>query len=262
MRSCLFCLDQDAKPSREHVWDDWLNRVNGVKIKQTVDFEVFLGKDLRERKWKSKSVDATAPVVCGTCNSGWMSDLTNQTKRTFDGIIRSNRKTCLLPLGIATIAAFTLMKWIAVDGLSDKSPRFSPAARRRFRQTLGLPSGTQVWIASYRNQGRAEGRLFSGDLSVMSGPDRGYTVGIFTYVVGFLAVQATFPQWTKPSRRPSEVRRLIQSDVWNRAALPIWPLKPTEAGVEWPPSEYLTSETVEVFHDRWRGLRSLRRRRL
>jgi hypothetical protein len=56
----------------EHIWSDWMGRLFSP-YKGTYQVEWGLGE--QGKKWKSKSVDAVANVVCKPCNEGWMSDI-------------------------------------------------------------------------------------------------------------------------------------------------------------------------------------------
>src|SRR5438093_1005112 len=107
---CVFCPSLATEHRGEHIFDDWLNRENGRIIKDTYTFTEHGEDDRIVRTFKSSLIAQTMPVVCDTCNSTWMSDLTNKLKQTCEGIIRHERLTTLLPLGIATLAAFAFMK--------------------------------------------------------------------------------------------------------------------------------------------------------
>src|SRR4051812_33220014 len=94
--SCVFCTSPPVPRGGEHLWDNWLNRLDGrsIKDKYTV---IQTGHDGELRRtYRSARIDATADVVCGPCNHGWMSDLTNLTKAAAEDIIRHERRVTML----------------------------------------------------------------------------------------------------------------------------------------------------------------------
>jgi hypothetical protein len=149
MKTCAFCPHQATKKG-EHIFDDWLNRDEaGHHIRRGYLMKSEGREDSDSLEYRSRSINITRPVVCGTCNNGWMSDLTNHAKAITEGLIRHARPTSILPLGIATIAAYTFLKAVVVDyaiTLDGHKPFFQPAVRHRFKETIAIPDGTQIWI--------------------------------------------------------------------------------------------------------------------
>src|SRR6187401_1511112 len=100
---CIFCLTNKVSKRGEHIWDDWLNRIDGRTIRRKYLFkheEPTSGEVIHE--YLRTSVDLKWPVVCAECNNGWMSDITNDSKRSLEAIIRLDRHITLLSSGIAS----------------------------------------------------------------------------------------------------------------------------------------------------------------
>jgi hypothetical protein len=180
-----------------------------------------------------------------------MSDITNETKQTLEGVIRHARPVSLLPLGIATVAAFAFMKAVVIAHSNTEGRKlFSPALRRRFFSSLDIPQGVQIWLAWYRGRHMFAGQVLFGKLTLRSGPFRGFQIGVFTYMVGYLVLQLTYPRWTKTTRsRKPAVPVLSQDPAFDCASIPLWPAN--ETGIPWPPSRYLDGDSLKTFHDRW-----------
>lgn len=72
---CAFC-PATANITGEHLWSDWASRVLGPR-KYNLHREMPDGRVLR---WATKGLNEKAPVVCGDCNNGWMSDIEGELK--------------------------------------------------------------------------------------------------------------------------------------------------------------------------------------
>lgn len=168
---CIFCPEPRTNKLGEHVFDDWLNRIDGQVIKDRYTF-TQTGEDGRViRTLKKRKIDTTVPVVCDACNNGWMSDMTNETKATAEGIIRYQRPVTLLPLGIATLATFIFMKAAVIDA-EYKTGFFSRTTCLRFAESRKLPPGIQVWLSWFCGKHRFATHVWTSDptwlLSVVS----------------------------------------------------------------------------------------------
>lgn len=252
--ACAFCPNLASK-SGEHIFDDWLNRINGKRIRNTYEFVETGRGDIETRRYKAKSINITRPVVCERCNNGWMSEITNDAKKTLEGCIRYHRAVTLLPLGVLTISAFTFLKACVLDQSLDSKPFFLPSVRAKFRDTCITPDGVQIWMACYRNPDRTSGHTWHHTIKLHSGRFSGFDIFVFTYMIGYVTLQLTAFRWTKQARFKEAAPCLVPADFWNKATVPIWPY---QSPVLWPPEQYLDSRALELFRDRFSRLRTLK----
>jgi hypothetical protein len=247
---CAFCPTEAAELSGEHIWDDWLNRELPTKR-----FNVRTRRALTEpyRRYEAKRLNEKLFVVRRRCNNEWMSDLTNDVKRSFSALIIEGRPLSILPCGLALLSAFAFLKAIVGDCATQKDndePFFSIAARERFRRSLTIPAAVQIWIASFYGAHAYSGRFVSGILSASSpGPLCGAEFMTFTYVVGHLVLQLVAPRW-KDIRDRGRILPILRPDTyWDSAAVRFWPRD--EFHVSWPPPKRLGDDVLKAFTDRF-----------
>jgi hypothetical protein len=244
----------------EHLFDDWMNRKDGVPLEQRYTLiETGLNDGLL-RKGPARRINVTRPVVCDRCNNEWMGDLTNRAKGILHDAVFHTRPMMLGAEEIVTIVAYAMLKAIVYDrGRSDGLPfSFSPAVAREFADSLCAPGGAQVWVAYLRSKHLHGARAALGAAHFNKAPFRGYRLVVFTYALNHFVCQLTYPRWIK--QRPCDVERpfVKQVDEWEAASIPIWP---NVQQARWPTAESLDDERYEAFADRWsRAL--VRRRRL
>lgn len=246
-KPCLFCPKPRTNKRGEHIFDDWLNRLNGKTIDDRYEFRELDATGAVVKTFTRRTMDTTRRAVCDTCNSGWMSDLTNEFKKTAGGIIRFDRPTTMLPLGLATLSAFTFMKAAVVDDYH-ATPLVLRAWCLAFADTLEMPLGTQVWCGRFRTTHRMATRAFSTTARVNSGRWFGYQSYVFTYAIGNLALQISIPRRTKWAARDTAPPFFIQKPFWDVASIPIWP--DIDRGT-WPPPNHLTDESLKLLRDRF-----------
>ena len=246
MKQCAFCL-RPAKMTGEHIWSAWIGRLfsdyAGV-------FQVERSGAPATRRWKSRSIDATANVVCEQCNNGWMSDLDAEASIAMANMIRHGSGLSLLARGIASIAAFAFKTAVVVDCTVWHRPRpfFSHADRKRFAATLVIPRGVQVWLSTFRTR-QIHGSFTAHYGEIHVGKCKGFEFYIFTYVVGFLVIQLTGFRWNSVAKGPRFMPHLRQGDIWNPVSVPLWPSDGRP--VDWPTSQYLTDQTLKILAERW-----------
>lgn len=248
-RLCIWCPRVATSKAGEHLFDDWLNR----RPRPRHDRYTFhkLGRDdTLIRTYVATRIDSTMPVVCDACNNGWMSDLTHEFKKVAGDVIASSHSTFFDDIALHTIAAFLFMKAAATDA----NENWSRCVRRRrcveFASSLVPPAGTQVWGARYVGPQRFSAFAWHRVLDLRSGPHRGFSIFVFTYVVNHFALQLSYPRWTKNGRAPA-LPFLTQHEVWDLASVPIWP---QARGVVWPPPTSLDREQLDVFCERFAKL--------
>lgn len=91
-RACVFC---NASPvTAEHVIPEWVSPLFSGYGTGSAQLR---GADGSEHGFPAKFFDHKVKVVCGTCNSGWMSALERQVTNTLGPMFRYGRETKLLP---------------------------------------------------------------------------------------------------------------------------------------------------------------------
>ena len=251
MQICAFCL-KPAKMSREHVWSAWVEKLYSSPHQHFSLRALTANKS--NRHWKSRSIDLTSKVVCEDCNNTWMSDLEeSHAKPAMADMIQHGGSVCLLPSGVNSIAAFAFKTSVVADHNRPRdTPFFSHAARKKFSQSLQIPDGVQIWLASFESEYRLSGRLITYYMQIRGGRFRGFELYALTYVVGHLVVQVTASRWLSLAKRPRHNPQLTQNPLWHQVAVPIWP---HNTSIVWPPSEPIRGDdSLEIFAARWSKL--------
>lgn len=187
-----------------------------------------------------------------------MSNLERESQHLLSGIIRDSAPISLLPRGIATLASFAFKNAIICSyGNSIREPFFTPAVRSRFRASLLIPDGIQMWVGEYG--GDATFRRFAGMVvSPRNAQDATWNdieLYPFTYVAGRLVLQVLTLRWRDVRKRGIPLPTPIISDMWDEAAIRFWP--PDGLPVSWPPPKYFDRQSIERFVNRWEGSFSL-----
>jgi hypothetical protein len=254
MRKCPFCI-QEAKLSGEHLWSAWIGRILG---KSGYAFRQRDSQGNIANQWKSAGLDLTAKAVCESCNNGWMSDLEESTKPILADIIMSGTKPRLDSAQRQIIAQFAFKNAVIADCTAKgRNPFFTTAARRKFKESLVIPGGIQMWLSHYRDPNGQSGFFLSRYhmLRGRNNPSNGFELYAFTFTAGFLALQVVASRWTNPlliARYDEPV--VTQDDIWNKVSVPFWP---STAGtlVCAPINSLTTQEDVYVFSARWQNMR-------
>ena len=123
MKRCAFCDAEAVEKGGEHVWDDWLNR---ALPKFRYNARKRLGLDSPASEYHATSLKEKFPVVCATCNSGWMSALSLKVKESFSRAILKGEPFSLGVRDAALLAAFTFMKAVVTDHSVGDDPYEKP----------------------------------------------------------------------------------------------------------------------------------------
>jgi len=162
IKECVFC-PETANLTGEHLWSAWIGKALGPKRYTFTRRE----RDGHVRRWRGDELDAKAKVVCGTCNSGWMSDLETASRSFLNDMVLHCSPTVLQPDQIKLLAALAFKNTIIADHMHDnRGPFFTLMERRRFAAKLIIPQGVQMWLASTANQ---HGLFKSGYAATPSG---------------------------------------------------------------------------------------------
>jgi hypothetical protein len=88
-----------------------------------------------------------------------MSDIEARISTSFSQIIRFGPSVSILQRGVSLLAAFAFEKEVIADHMHLKGgPFLKFADRDRFRESLAIPAGVQIWLATL--QGRGPYKLF------------------------------------------------------------------------------------------------------
>jgi hypothetical protein len=245
-RPCAFCFSR-ANITGEHLWSDWAARLFPPRIYQftrkTRDGAII--------QWDKGAINEKSKVVCGTCNSGWMSELENKTKQIASAMVKDGTATTLDDIDVATIAAFGFLKSVIADHMQERELFYSVAQRHTFRRTLLIPEGVQMWLARTPIW---RGIFKSTTVSLPLGaPDR-FEFNTFTYGIGHFVIQVVGARWKKKAfRRHADPPKLNQASEWDPVSIPVWPVCANP--VQWPPSTDLNRQIEDEFIKRWGNLK-------
>lgn len=249
-KKCIFCDDDAAKITGEHVWSAWIGRLftSSAYTWKYVDPET--GK-VQVRDFKT--IDFTVNDVCKPCNEGWLSQLEARAKLAFSSMIRDPMEFSLLSSGAVLLAAFAFKSAVTATCMNkNREAFFTPAARLRFKNSLQIPIGTQMWLARFSG-GAASSGLFSGHVLEPNAPKGSPLYGLemyaFTYVAGRLVLQVLAPRWADIMKRGRPLPMLRPSTAWNSVSTQFWPNEGLPIG--WPPEKNLGDDSINDFVNRW-----------
>jgi hypothetical protein len=243
MKQCAFCDNEAVKRGGEHIWDDWLNkelpkRLYRARKRYTIDSPVI--------QYPTYKLDEQLPVVCETCNSGWMSALTKKIKDAFSSAMLKGSPFSLCARDAALLAAFTFMKAVVTNHGVDDDPFFTRGARERLRTSLVIPPLVKMWFAAYQGVSRFSTKNNLGIIGAReSDPFYGMEFCSFSYVVGKLALQLLAPRWKDIRDRGKPVISINPNVYWQPAAIQFWPYGGQV--LSWPPEKYLGDDVIEAF---------------
>jgi hypothetical protein len=243
---CVFCGAR-ANITGEHLWSKWFSNLIGPKI-----YTVVRKDSEREAKtWRSPKLDSKSNVVCGECNNGWMSKLENKTKSVVQDMAATGQQTTLSARGVTTIAEFAFLKAVVADHSHDnRRPFFSFAECRTFRETLELPAGFQMWLASLPIQ---HGIFKSFYAVAPQNVPRRFEINAFTYGLGHLVIQVATYRWTKKAnRRFAPPPHLTQAAEWDAISTAAFPAE--RDSISWPPNAHMGLEIIDQYAQRWKDV--------
>jgi hypothetical protein len=249
VKYCAFCSNEAVTKGGEHLWDNWLNRE--LPKKTLFNARKRLSITSSPIQFVTKGLQEKVPAVCPTCNSGWMSELTNKVKHNFAESILKGKSFSLGPREGTLLAAFTFMKAVVKDYHYGDEPFFTRAVRERFRISLSIPNSVKVWIAAY--QGSARWSFHSNFCIIAAqapGPLAGMEFFSYTYIDGNLALQLLAPRWKDVRRRSRPLLSIVPNPCWGPAVIQFWPYA---GNFSWPPARYLGDDVVEEFLERFTG---------
>jgi hypothetical protein len=243
MEKCAFC-PTIATLTAEHCWGVWIS-----ELMPTDEFTIVRrNEDGTFKQWQAPELNVTTKVVCDRCNNEWMSDLEVEAKATLGNMMLYGSPISLLPIGIASIAAFAFKGAVIATLMHpNRGPFHSEADRHRFADDRTLPDGFQIWISSLPKQ---RGAFKSYWHETRPNARYNFQLDVFTFAAGFFALQATTFKWgTRHDRRHKPPLFLIQNPVFDDISVPLWPSDGSP--LLWPPSKHLPEASFEDFVTRW-----------
>jgi hypothetical protein len=252
MARCAFC-GWEGKLSGEHVWSAWIANLLAPHA-TGFNFHHHNTETSKTYRWQKATMDEKANVVCKTCNEGWMSDIEASARTTLSHIIRDGAPVSLLPRGITALARFAFKCAVVSNHMSPDGggPFFSSFIRRRFKESLEIPSGVEMWVGAFQGFYKYGG-LFNSRY-VKSDADATHDLGfyVFTFAAGHLAFQVVAKKWTQLHHAARTLPSVHFESIWDQAAIRFWP---NQHGLpaSWPPTHYLDSDTIQDFTARLSG---------
>ena len=246
MKACAFCCSEEAAASAEHIWAAWIGKFFRQEFGTKFRFETH-GTKSPHRRWRSRSVNLRAHVVCESCNNDWMSDLQNHVKPFLKPIIFNLDDHVLDTERQVALAAWCFMTTVVIDHAADGSkPYFLPQIRRSFMLSLDPPSDTRIWIVA--NDGRPRGVVRRAQVRPVREFARQFTnLFVATFLIGHFGFQVVVPRW-----KTKAVDRVLPAspiEAFRDATIQVYP--PSPQAVAWPPSAILRGEGFDSFLNRW-----------
>lgn len=233
-RTCLFC--GGGPVTKEHVFSSWLDRVlvgdPWVEVAAAVDGD---GRVRGNPRVMGSKLNATARVVCRSCNSGWMSQLEGAVAPILAPLIRGEPAT-LLPNDLIQVG-----RWVAktamIDEYADRGETkvFSPESREALMRNEFPPIDCRIRLAAVDDAGILEYRRIS--MSKERDTRRvGVSAGLRLGAVLFHLIYA--------EGADSQISGLDREAWETETYIPVWPPPPN--AVRFPPQQRLISHQKQA----------------
>jgi hypothetical protein len=176
-----------------------------------------------------------------------MSELENRVKSIAGDMVYKCSPATLRDKDIGTIAEWAYTKAIVAEhSHNNRKPFFAFAERQLFRQTLSIPNGVHMWVASLPVQ---HGLFKSYVVETPLNAPRRFELNVFTYGLGHFVIQVVTARWNRKAlRRHTHPPVLTQATEWNDCSIPFWPS--TGMAVSWPPATHMGHQVVDAFVQR------------
>jgi hypothetical protein len=188
--------------------------------------------------WKAQIINLESRLFCGSCNSGWMSQLENETKPVVEPMIHALDRVRLDEGAQLTLARWAHKTALALFAWND--PTRLPADLYRLFWHHGVPRGG-VWISACNDRPENVGR-YSVVGAAITPPGQppaktnwyqaDFTLGHIAFRVG---------EWIGDEDAHVSDHRIWHA--WPR----IWPVN--QAIVEWPPRRVLSAEDLDTLFE-------------
>lgn len=269
-RACIFC-NTPAKMTKEHVWGDWLKQYLVMdKNNHHVFHHLILPNGSASQSVRKRSGSpllSTVPVVCGSCNHGWMSQIQNKAKRFLVPLIEGRN------VGLGHDAQLSIASWATMATITGEfmfARHASIAVPYRDRSSLLLTKspipGWRIWIGHYHRRdwdgvfGHLSMPIHAKDEAVIPNvqdPSAPLSNTQWSHVaIGKLFVLAasseTSPDWIAAwdwRNAPRAKSLLVQ----------IWPTR--EQFIAWPPSIMTDRDVVDFSSAQFRFIQDTHKSR-
>ncbi len=237
-RQCVFC-GSESDLTREHVLPDWLTEI-GLEFEPQIHHVGPI--NVLPREWTSKPFRTTVRMVCGNCNSGWLSELEGAAKPILAPLIRGEGRR--IPYeDQALIAAWTCKTALVSMLISSDDARLAGygvppteyTALYEQRDRMEPLPFSQYWIGTYTGDRRGASVWVTPFVIEAKGPGSppdipsGYAI---TLVVGKLVVQGV--RFTTPALQVDLVTEWGFLDIW-----------PPQDTFPWPARGFADDDTVD-----------------
>lgn len=237
-KTCIFC---GRKPvTREHILPDWLNGTRNEVLRVRGEYSGGrAGSAPLSRTWETdKLFDLKARIVCGPCNSGWMSDIENKAKPFIEPMVLG-KGVELTPDAQSLVALWTSLR-VVTGYYAFKHFRPLPDDwLASVRDDARAPENWTIVTTGYR--GKRDAHFQSTEIGVPA-PSTGDTDAaeldhgvVTTILVGYLALKVF------------ALRRFKMKEPGTDAFLRIWPA--SSLIYRWPPPECLGDDVAQHFID-------------
>ena len=218
-RPCMFCgvRRPGNRMSGEHLWSDWMKDLlpPGTEyIEELINFTAPPVKKIKDVITRSRQGGAHTKkieVVCGDCNSVWMSKLENRVKPFAAPMIKGQF------VALDKAARISLAKWITLKILvleqehpigTPPSPIHPQSSLCDFKDAQLIPSGIRIWIGhGVGTEWQTRVSRWSGGMSLVAGEN--------------------FPADFRPPTGP----RNIESVTWGIGHLRLFVIATTDSNV-------------------------------
>lgn len=156
-RRCIFC-GHDGKLTSEHIWGAWVTDYVPRTTNKHTYANILVPRPGEaeppiERIRAGDPLSSQVPVVCGACNSGWLSQLQNRAKPFLAPLFKGEE--CVLePAARTAIAAWVTMASMTSEYVARDPTKIaiSQAERDFLMHNRFPPKGWRIWIGRHRVQ--------------------------------------------------------------------------------------------------------------
>jgi len=242
-KTCIFC--GGGKLTREHLWPQWSAPLfDGARDPTYYDFSTAVDRHTRamsETKHYTRTGGAHTKrlrVVCGACNSGWMSGLETQVRHILEPLAL-DRAISLHATDQLVLAKWIAMKVMVAEHNIATLEVTSREARSEFRQSGAIPDGMRIWLwrcGAARWRTRWDRYVF-GLYAEDEAPSGGLNAQDVTFGFGHLLINCL------QAAKPEHALLTEPSALHSRQ---LWPVSNSQ--LEWPPERLTADEADQIAH--------------
>jgi len=262
LKRCIFCRSHD-KLTSEHIFGEWTKRYL-PKTHNKHDFQDVKVPLPGVHEYSQKKIRAGDPilshvrVVCGSCNSGWMSDLQNRAIPVLTPLFEGRFEN-LDVAAQTTLAAWSAMATMTSEFLARDPQKIvvTQAERWWLKDNLTAPSNWRIWIGRYKRKTwggqwvrvtlpiRTAEEIQNGEISDLRTPN----IQTVTFIVGELYVTVL--------SAPQHLHEIVDLWDWRTAARArnrlqqIWPIMHLSVLGAPPPITDDDAESFATAFKRW-----------